>query len=248
VQAHARGTAIDVIDLPIAPAMSARAEVRDVLTDSIQPDTAIDRIATNAVAAVANIVNRPIAEIAATMYRDSLPLGNLIADAFRAAGQADFGVLNNFATRADLRRGQATYGDVFEVQPFGNILYRLTATGASINRYLEKLVSARRPRGYLSGAVVVYDTTRAPGTRVTAVCLANRRAFLPDATYTIVINDFMLAGGSGLGFEAPTSATEALNTTDLDAFIAHLRAQTQPVQAPLGPRFTSGPAECAVVR
>ena len=241
VQAFARGTAIDVVDLPIARAGSVRAEVRDVFPDSVRADTAVARIAANAVAAVADIVNRPIATIGETMYRDSLPLGNLIADAFRVQGHGDFGVLNNFATRADLRRGPATYGDVFEVQPFGNILYRLTTTGDGMRRYFEKLVAGRRPRGYLSGAVVSYDTTRAVGARITSVCLPNGNALDSTRTYSIVINDFMLAGGSGLGFEGPVIRSEALNLSDLDAFIAQLRAASQPIAPPSDVRFTQTP-------
>lgn len=239
VQARSRGQAIEVVDFPIEDPAAARAEVRDIYTDSVPADTAIARIATAAVANVSHIVSQPIVTIGTAMLRDSLPLGNLIADAFRAEGRGDFGVLNNFATRADLRPGMATYGDLFEVQPFGNILYSLSATGAAIRGYFEKLVSARRPRGYLSGAVVTFDTARSPGGRITTVRLPDGRLLDSTVTYSIVINDFMLAGGSGLAFEGPTSRVEALNLTDLDAFIAHLRASPQPVSPPSDARFVA---------
>lgn len=240
VQARSRGQTIDVVDLPVGNLAGARAEVREVYTDSVPSDTAIARIASVAVASVASLVNRPVATIRDAMDRDSVPLGNLIADAFRAQGQGDFGVLNNGAVRADLRTGVATYGDLFEVQPFGNILYRLTTTGASVRGYFEKLVSARR-RGYLSGAIVTYDTARAPGARVTSICLPDGRTLDSAATYSVVINDFMLAGGSGLAFEGTTSRQEALSLTDLEAFVNHLRASTQPVPAPSDRRFIRGP-------
>jgi 2',3'-cyclic-nucleotide 2'-phosphodiesterase (5'-nucleotidase family) len=241
VQARSRGQAIDVVDLPVGNLVGARAEVREVYTDSVPADTAIARIASVAVASVSSLVSHPVATIRDAMDRDSVPLGNLIADAFRAQGHGDFGVLNNGAVRADLRTGVATYGDLFEVQPFGNILYRLTTTGAGVRGYFEKLVSARRPRGYLSGAIVTYDTTRAPGARVTSICLPDGRTLDSAGTYSVVINDFMLAGGSGLAFEGATSRKEALNLTDLDAFIAHLRGSQQPVPAPSERRFIQGP-------
>lgn len=240
VQGRSRGLAIDVVDLPVLNPAAARAEVREIYTDSIAPDTAIGRIAAAAVASVAGTVNRPIATIRDAMDRDSLPLGNLIADAFRTQGRGDFGVLNNGAVRADLRAGTATYGDLFEVQPFGNILYRLTTTGAGVRGYFEKLVSARKPRGSLSGAVVAYDTTRAAGSRITSICLPGGRSLDSAATYSVVINDFMLAGGSGLAFEGPTSGKEALNLTDLEAFVAHVRDLPQPVPAPADRRFAVG--------
>jgi 2',3'-cyclic-nucleotide 2'-phosphodiesterase (5'-nucleotidase family) len=249
VQARSRGLAIDVVDLPIGGAGDTRAEVREIYTDSVQADTAVARVAGAAVASVSGLVNRPIANIRDAMDRDSVPLGNLIADAFRAQGRGDFGVLNNGAVRADLRSGTATYGDLFEVQPFGNILYRLTATGAGMRRYFEKLVSARKPRGYLSGALVTFDTTRASGARITSICLPDGRTLDSAGTYTVVINDFMLVGGSGLAFDGPTSAKEALNLTDLEAFVAHVRGLPQPVAPPSDPRFNGGPwVQCVNTR
>jgi 2',3'-cyclic-nucleotide 2'-phosphodiesterase (5'-nucleotidase family) len=252
VQARSRGLAIDVVDVDVdvSGRGDVHAEVREIYTDSVTADAAVASIANAAIASVAETVNRPVATIAATMDRDSLALGNLIADAFRAEGAGDFGVLNSGAVRADLRRGVATYGDVFEVQPFGNILYKITATGASMRRYFEKLVpQATRTRGYLSGAVVAYDFTRPPGARITSICLPNGGDIDSTATYSVVINDFMLAGGSGLAFDAPTIRQEALNLTDLEALTGYMRRSAQPIPAPSDRRLVAGPAvECRPVR
>ncbi|HJQ19024.1 MAG TPA: 5'-nucleotidase C-terminal domain-containing protein [Gemmatimonadaceae bacterium] len=249
VQARSRGLAIDVVDLPVATPRSVHAEIREIYTDSLAPDTAVARVVASAVATVAPIVNRPIATIRDAMDKDSAAIGNLIADAFRTRGGADFAILNAGAVRADLRAGPATFGEVFEVQPFGNILYRLTASGASMRRYFEKLVAERRTRGYLSGAVVGFDSTRAAGQRITSVCLPGGRELDSSATYSIVINDFMLAGGSRLGFDAPVVKQEALNLTDLDALTAYLAAARQPVAAPAERRLTPSPsAGCSGAR
>lgn len=241
VQARSRGMAIDIVDIPVGNVASARADVREIYTDSIAPDTAVERIASAAIASVAHLVNQRVATIRDRMDRDSLALGFLIADAFRLQGGGDVAVLNNGAVRADLRAGVATYGDLFEVQPFGNILYRITARGSAIRQYLEKLVSARRPRAYPSGVVIRYDSTRTPGSRITSLLLNDGRMVDSASTYSIVINDFMLAGGVGLAFEGPTTRVEALNLTDLDAFIAYLRAIPQPVPAPTDARFVREP-------
>ncbi|HMC56546.1 MAG TPA: 5'-nucleotidase C-terminal domain-containing protein, partial [Gemmatimonadaceae bacterium] len=103
-------------------------------------------------------------------------------------------------------------------------------------------------RGYLSGAVVTFDSTRAVGDRITSVCLPGARAIDPAATYSIVINDFMLAGGSRLGFDAPKTRQEALNLSDLDAFIAHLGHAPQPVPAPGDPRIVPATSPQCVSR
>ena len=78
--------------------------VRNVLTDSIAPDPAVARLVREAVDRVAPIVNRRIATIAETLERDEpqYPLGNLIADAMRDAGQGDVAVMNNGGIRTAL--------------------------------------------------------------------------------------------------------------------------------------------------
>jgi 5'-nucleotidase len=150
----------------------------------------------------------------------------------RAAGHADFGMMNHGGIRAPLHKGLATYSDVFEVQPFGNTLYKLTARGADMRRYFERAVGGRKPNAWLGGVHIMYDPVRAAGSRITSITLADGRPFDDAATYTVVINDFMLTGGSGLGFPGQPISSQSVDITDLDAFIAYLRTAPQPVQAP----------------
>jgi 2',3'-cyclic-nucleotide 2'-phosphodiesterase (5'-nucleotidase family) len=250
VQGRSRGQAIDVIDLPMGTSHGAPVthEVRDVLPDSIVPDTVVQRIVSAAVNAVAPLVSQPVARIAEPMKKsasgaeEQVPLGNLIADAMRVEGNGDLGVMNNGGIRAALRAGTATYGDLFEVQPFGNILYRVTVDGRDLRAYIERLVARRRPSVHLSGAVVEYDTARAAGARLVAVQVGGA-PLVDDRSYTVVLNDFEYTGGSGLGF--PSGAVrraENLNLGDLDAFVAYLRASPQPVEPPNDRRFIIVPA------
>ena len=104
-------------------------------------------------ASVAARVNQPVGTIGSAMRREGnqYALGNLIADAERAAGHADVAVMNNGGIRADLPAGPATYGTLFEVQPFGNVLYRVTVRGDDLRRYLERIVGGREPRVHVSG-------------------------------------------------------------------------------------------------
>jgi 2',3'-cyclic-nucleotide 2'-phosphodiesterase (5'-nucleotidase family) len=195
-----------------------------------------------AVAAVAARVDRPVARIAEYMKKsasgaeEQVALGNLIADAMRVEGKGDIGMMNNGGIRAALRAGTATYGDLFEVQPFGNILYRVTVEGRDLRQYFERLVSRRRPIVHLSGAVIEYDTTKAPGSRLVSVAVGGRP--LDDArTYTIVVNDFEYTGGSGLGFDPDVRRAENLDLVDLDAFVDYLEHLPQPVASPNDKRF-----------
>jgi 2',3'-cyclic-nucleotide 2'-phosphodiesterase (5'-nucleotidase family) len=237
VQARVSGTALAVIDL--GPEGSRHA-VRDVLPDSLPADSAIASIVRRAVANVAPIVDRPVATIAGNLVREGVqyPLGNLIVDAMRAEGRGDVAVTNNGGIRANLREGPATYGSLFEVQPFGNLLYRYTLSGAALRTYLEKLV-AKRLNVHLSGAVVTYDSTAAAGARIRSVRMADGSELKPDGEYTLVLNDFLATGGDGLGLGSAARRTEVLPIVDLDAFVSYLHAQPQPVRGPTDVRLVA---------
>ena len=234
VQAYSSGTALDVVDL--GPE-GVTHRVRDVLPDSIAPDPAVARLVSQAMARVAPIIDQPIARIAETYTRtdtgpQQYPLGNLIADAMRYAGQGDVAVMNNGGIRTDLRAGTATYGSLFELQPFGNTLYRITVTGERLRAYLERLVSRNDPRYHVSGVELTYDPTAAPGARLRSATLASGRPIDPAAQYRLVLNNFMAEGGEGLGLSAGAIRTEHLSTIDLDALVHYLKTLPQPVHAP----------------
>jgi len=231
VQAMSSGVAIDVVDIPFdRTSAPTRHEVRPVYTDSVAPDAWVAQRVATAQAAVADKASAVIATSAQELRQtDDSPLGDLIADAMRAAGHADFGVMNHGGVRAPLHAGTVRYSDVFEISPFGNVLYKISANGADMRRYFEKIVGGRNPNAWVSGARIVYDSTRTAGSRITSLTLADGRSFDDAATYSVVINDFMLTGGSGLGFPGQPIASEPINVTDLDALIAYLKALPQPV-------------------
>jgi 2',3'-cyclic-nucleotide 2'-phosphodiesterase (5'-nucleotidase family) len=231
VQAFSSGSAIDVVDL--GPD-STRREVRNVIADSLPPNPIVATLVRDAIARVAPIVNRQIATIAEELERNEpqYPLGNLIADAMREEGQGDVAVMNNGGIRTGLHAGRTTYGALFEVQPFGNLLYRVTVTGSALRAYLERLVARQEPRVHVSGLTMTYDSTAAAGARLGTVTLVNGTPLDTAAQYRVILNDFTALGGEGLGFTSGAVRTEPLSVVDLDALIAYLRKQPQPVRAP----------------
>lgn len=242
VQANSSGIAIDVVDLPFDRASTpTHHEVRAVYTDSVAPDAWVAQRVAAAEAAVAAKASVVIATSAQELRQtDDSPLGDLVADAMRAAGHADFGVMNHGGIRAPLHAGTVRYSDVFEISPFGNVLYKITAKGADMRRYFEKIVGGRNPNAWVSGVRIVYDATRSAGSRITSLTLADGRPFDDAATYSVVINDFMLTGGSGLGFPGQPIASEPINVTDLDALIDYLRSLPQPVTVKPESRIHTG--------
>jgi 5'-nucleotidase len=236
-QARSSGRAIAVMDIPLDRASRAGAlhEVRNVVTDSLTPDSAIAALALRATAAVAGLVSRPIATATEAMERrgPQHALGNFIADAQRAAAHADVGVMNNGGIRANLQAGAVTYGSLFEVQPFANNLVRVTVRGADLRAYLEQLVSRDTVRVHISGVLMRYDPARPPAARVVSAVVAG--APLDDArTYTVAYTDFMHTGGDGLSLAKVALKEEPVNVIDLDALIDYAKSQPGGVIRPDG--------------
>ena len=234
-QGRSSGTALGIIDL--GPDGSAQ-QVVDVVTDSLVPDPAVAAIVSAAVARVAPLVNRPVATIARDLVRtgNQYALGNLIADAMRGVGKGDVAVMNNGGIRANLRAGPASYGTLFEVQPFANILYRVTVTGSALRAYLENLV-AHTPSVHVSGATISYDSTRVAGSRIVSARFSDGRDISPDARYAIILNDFLATGGDGLAVTKGAISTEILPIVDLDALIMYMEARPQPIEGPTDARI-----------
>ena len=87
----------------------------------------------------APMVNKVVGTAAKTIRRTQnesgeSELGNLIADAQRAAMRTDFAFMNPGGIRADIEQGEVTWGELFAVQPFGNNLVKMTLTGEQIRR------------------------------------------------------------------------------------------------------------------
>lgn len=250
VQARSNGRAVASIDLAvgdrpvqdgwIAGSRVLDARVRDVLTDSVAPDPQGERIAQRALDEVAPIADRPIGRILDAMPRSrggEYALGNLIADAFREATKTDVAVMNPGGVRADLAAGEATYGTLYEIAPFANVLYVVTVRGDALQRYLGRLVSGSQgPRAFISGATVAYDPTRPADDRLVEARIAGR-PIDPRREYTLTLSDFLLTGGDGLGLANAAIRTVNANVVDLDALIAYVRARPDGVRAPDAARY-----------
>ena len=242
VQARSSGQALDVVDLTVAPSPSViRHVVREIFTDSLTPVADVQEMVRRATERVAPLVNQPVATIAETMLmvpRTQTPLGNLIADAMRVVGHGDIGIMNNGGIRQSLQAGPATYGSLFEIQPFANTLELIRVKGTELRAYLARALARGAPNFHISGARIVYHQGAMPG--LDSVMIGGRP--LDDAaTYGVVLNNFNAAGGDNLSFGSAALSTDAVGITDLDAIIAYLRSLPQPVRAPAEQRLILRP-------
>ena len=240
VSTAANGRSVAIVDVPLDATGHAMAEeivatTRNVNETLVAPRVgAVDSIIATATARAQAFLAQRVATIETPLERtgSQYPLGNLVTDAQRWAGQADIAVTNNTGIHAGLAGGVATYKRIYDVQPFGNTLYKLTVQGDALRAYLEAIVGTDAIIRHLSGANVVYDPTRPAGHRITDLKLASGRALVDSAKYTVVINDYVrnMAVERILG-ETVLDMT-ALPMNDRDAFIAYLKQLPQPVRAP----------------
>ncbi|MGI9077669.1 MAG: 5'-nucleotidase C-terminal domain-containing protein [Gemmatimonadaceae bacterium] len=241
VQARSSGTALGVIDLQLGG--EAAISVQDVIQDSLSRQPRVDSLVRSAVAAVAARVGQKVAMIAEPMPRDGeqYALGNLIADAQRRVGRADAAVVNNGGIRTGLKAGSATYGELYEIQPFANTLHRLTVRGRDLRAYIERLLERGDPRYHFAGIGIAYNPAKPKGQRVRSLIQGNGAPIEPGRSYTVVLSDFLATGGEGLELARKASRDEVLDVNDLDALIAYLRALPQPVRPPAVNRLVVRP-------
>ncbi len=69
--------------------------------------------------------------------KEETNLGDLCADAYRVVLGADIGFANGGGVRAELKKGDITYGDIISVFPYGNMACVCEATGQQIVDALE---------------------------------------------------------------------------------------------------------------
>lgn len=133
-------------------------------------------------------------------------LGNSITDAMRASEKSDIAFTNIGGIRADVDKGELTYGKMFEVFPFGNYNVTGTMTAAQIKKALEVTDKyTKLPAIQFSGLKVEWDSTKPLGEKYSKITLIDGTPIYVDGklntdrTFKITTNDFM-ATGSGDGF------------------------------------------------
>jgi 2',3'-cyclic-nucleotide 2'-phosphodiesterase (5'-nucleotidase family) len=147
----------------------------------------------------------------ATVRTREAAIGNLIADAIRAASRTDVAIINGGGIRAGkVYPPGATIKrrDVLAELPFGNRVIEFELSGAALKRAIEhglaQLPNAGGRFPQVSGLTVVAEMSRPAGSRVTAIHVSG--APLDEARkYSVATNDFLAAGGDGYTMFADAS-------------------------------------------
>ena len=152
-------------------------------------------------------------------------LSALLTSAMIEATGADIAITNGGGIRESIEAGDITKGDILTVLPFGNFICTVDVKGSEIIKALEHGVSAQPEVAahfsQVGGIKVQFDSSKAVGSRIVSVTMADGTALDPAKTYTVATNDFMAAGGDNytmLGVKAGYMEYGALD----EALIAYI--------------------------
>jgi 5'-nucleotidase len=245
VEAWSAGTAFGWVDLEIdresGDVVASSAAVQVAYADE-GPGRTPDRLAaalqSAAEARVAPLTQRMVATSAREVGRRQTdagesPLGDLVADAQRAAFQdADVALMNPGGIRAELPAGAINWGQVFAAQPFGNELVAMTLTGAQLRAVLEGQWSEQDGPRILqvSGLSYSWSESARSGAKVRAVVVGGV-PLDPARRYRVVVNAFLAGGGDGFG-RFGEGTDRIVGPNDLDALVTYLQNLPQPFEAP----------------
>jgi 5'-nucleotidase len=182
-----------------------------------------------------NIVT-PIGGTPAVQRAGEHAFGNWSADTVRAKYGTDFALVNGGGirtsfpaetyepadktlVRSDAAEGpyDIVLGDVYTIQPFGNVFSIIEVTGTQIWQALENGVSKGQGDGrwpHVSGMKYTVDLTKESGSRIVSITDLTGKAIAKDSTtYTLALTDFVAKGGDGYNM----FDVSKLQVRDLDA-------------------------------
>ncbi|WP_026692021.1 5'-nucleotidase C-terminal domain-containing protein [Peribacillus kribbensis] len=241
VQAYSYGSAFSDVDLELDPisgdVVNKKAEIVTVYQKDYQPDPAVsgiikkysDKVEPIKAAVVGHSLNTLTTTKAAVGENRDLPLGNLIADGMKASMNADFALMNGGGVRAPLDAGEVTFGDLFSIQPFGNVLNKVTLTGADLETVLNNQLS---PSGYdfhVAGFDYTYTVdTQTNTAKVVDITLPDGSKIDKNKEYTVVVNNYMY-GNSKYGIAALSHGME-VGSEDIEATENYVKTLPNPFE------------------
>lgn len=221
----------------------------------ITPDPEVEKIVAQADEIAKKLGPKVVANIDADFKRGSNPgdkpgsnrgtestANNMLAQSAVAALSAfldtkiDFGIMNAGGVRADLAKGEVTYEQAADVQPFGNNIAVATISGAAIKEMLENqwqtpeaAEKSGRPRldmGLSDNVSYTYNPNAERGNRILDIQI-NGESVDPKKDYTVAGSTFLFDGGDAFIPEDKAAQTfrdrNDVGYNDLQAFIDYLQ-------------------------
>lgn len=171
---------------------------------------------------------------------EEVSLGDLVADAIRAAGKGEIGLINAGSIRADLFEGDITYGEVLNVLPFSTDIIVKEIPGKNILDALELGVMHLPGKSSIflqvSGISFKVDDTfnssvevdsngmflGVKGKRRVYDVKVGNEALNETKKYRISFDNYIASGGDGFTMFQEFEEIESTSKTDNQAFISYI--------------------------
>ncbi len=189
-----------VIEAELTPD-GASASVLELTEQSAPPATTVaDRLREQASESgldrVVGHADDPLARTEETIHGGESRIGNLVADAYRAAAGTDVGLQNAGGIRlGEPLAGEVTLADCIAVLPFEEPVVTAELTGRELRTVATQMSADAIDfgeddwwHGHVSGAQIVYDET----TESVASMTVGGEPVDPDATYTVATAEYLL--------------------------------------------------------
>ncbi len=242
VQAYSYGSAYSDVEVEIDPStgdiVNKTAEIKTVYQNDYTPDpevAAIMKKYSDKVEPIkAQVVGQSLTNLekgypTTTVEFGDRPLGNLIADGMKAVMNTDFALMNGGGVRSALDAGEVTFGELFAVQPFGNVLNKVKLSGEDLEIILNEQITTRGLDYHISGFkyTYTYDDTSKTG-KVVDIFLPDGSKIDKSKEYTVVVNSYMYGNiSASIG---KLSTDMEVGPVDLDATVEYVKTLPSPFE------------------
>ncbi|HET8567885.1 MAG TPA: bifunctional UDP-sugar hydrolase/5'-nucleotidase [Candidatus Limnocylindria bacterium] len=157
-----------------------------------------------------------------------VPIGNLITDALLAYGRrqgwgTDVAFYNQAGVRASLPAGEITFGQLYDVLPFGNTIVQVDLSGEALREVLEG-AAGNAGRLHIAGGSFTYRLANPPSERVMEATVGGE-PLDPKRVYRVLTIDYLYTGGDGhTGFLKGTNVK--VGDVEVDVVAEHIAANS----------------------
>ncbi|WP_117168312.1 5'-nucleotidase C-terminal domain-containing protein [Paraliobacillus sediminis] len=228
VQASEYGKAFADVDIEIdretGDIVTKEAEIVFVDQSAMEPDAAVTEILEKYDDLIADKMNEVLGYNANTMtgsYSNDGDhgLGNLIADAMLYSMDSDFSLMNGGGIRDQLLAGEVTWGNLYNVMPFGNTLMKFEVTGADMYEIIDEQLSPQYGPDYsVGGMKYTWDTST---NEAIDIMFMDGTPIDENETYTLTVNNYM---GTSEGPIKDLGMNEEMGPVDLDSFVDYVKS------------------------
>lgn len=237
VQASEYGKAFADVDLVIdretGDIVEKEAEIVFVKQEDYEPDSNTAAILEKYENRIAPIINEVVGYNAQDLTGSYSPdgdhgLGNLIADGMQWAMESDFAMMNGGGIRDSLLAGEVTWGNLYNIQPFGNTLMTYEITGADLYPIIQEQISPIYGPDYsISG---FHYTWNPESNEVVNITFPDGTPIDESATYTLVVNNYM---GTSDGPIKELGENPVMGPADIDATVDFVKSLDSTVDNPI---------------